>query len=352
MPNRALIAAVEFDVEGGEWRRRSTHFSLRLSRFKKGPAIRTYSSMKSYYRVMLGKGSVHAAECFAGNFIGADFGIDQDLSPKLTEQWRDFNHEFVPVYLAAHPGKSRIGAGLACGALWAVSKGIAVGDIVLCPNGLGRYRIGEVAGDYYYQPGTFLPHRRPVRWLEQGIDRADMSPELKSSTGSVGTVSTITGYSDEIEKWLVTVPVASPGVVSPVLGDLASFAMEKHLEDFLVQNWAHTDLGKDYDIYEEDAERLGQQYPTDTGRMDILAISKDKKSLLVVELKRGKASDAVVGQILRYMGYVKEELAEAGQSVAGAIIALEDDPRIRRALAMVQNVSFYRYQVSFKLVKS
>ena len=63
--------------------------------------------------------------------------------------------------------------------------------------------------------------------------------------------------------------------------DPAAFAMEKHLEDFLVQNWAQTDLGKEYDIYEEDGERVGQQYATDTGPLDILAISKDKKSLLV-----------------------------------------------------------------------
>jgi restriction system protein len=32
------------------------------------------------------------------------------------------------------------------------------------------------------------------------------------------------------------------------------FALEKHLEDFLVQNWHHTDLGKHYDIFEEEGE--------------------------------------------------------------------------------------------------
>ena len=47
-----------------------------------------------------------------------------------------------------------------------------------------------------------------------------------------------------------------------------------------------------------------------------------------------------------------EELAEQGQSVHGLIIALEDDKRIRRALSVVPNIQFYRYQVSFKLVKA
>jgi restriction system protein len=74
--------------------------------------------------------------------------------------------------------------------------------------------------------------------------------------------------------------------------------------------------------------------------------------LLVVELKKGRASDIVVGQVLRYMGYVQEELAETGQSVSGVIIALDDDQRIRRALAVAPSINFYRYQISFKLLKS
>ena len=60
----------------------------------------------------------------------------------------------------------------------------------------------------------------------------------------------------------------------------------------------------------------------------------------------------VVGQTLRYMGYVQDELAEAGQTVLGAIVAHEDDNRLRRALSMTPSIVFYRYQVSFKLVKA
>lgn len=120
----------------------------------------------------------------------------------------------------------------------------------------------------------------------------------------------------------------------------------------MVQNWSGTELGKLYDIYQEDGEIVGQQYQKDTGAIDILAISKDKKAILVVELKKGRASDNVVGQIQRYMGYVKEELAEENQMVKGVIIALEDDLRIRRALSVANNIEFYRYQVSFKLFKN
>lgn len=78
---------------------------------------------KRYCRVMLGRQSVHATECLAGGFIGADFGIGQDLRGQLPEEWRQFNAAFVPVFLAGHPDKRKIAAGLACGALRTVDKG-------------------------------------------------------------------------------------------------------------------------------------------------------------------------------------------------------------------------------------
>jgi restriction system protein len=307
--------------------------------------------MKNYYRVMLGRQSVHAPVCFAGNFIGVDFEIPQDLTADLSEDWRVFNKKFIPIFQAGHPGKTKIAAGLACGFLWTVSKGILVGDIVLCPDGAKSYRVGEVTGEYFYAPGEILPHRRPVHWLSQTIDRAAMSDALKRSTGSAGTVSNISGHRDEIEKLIGGVAVPTIVSTDETVEDPSVFALEKHLEDFLVENWPQTLLGKDYDIFEDDGQKVGQQYPTDTGPMDVLAIRKDKKELLVVELKKGRASDVVVGQVLRYMGYVAQELAEQDQSVRGVIIALDDDQRIRRALAVSPNIAFYRYQVSFKLQK-
>lgn len=308
--------------------------------------------MKSYYRVMLGQKSMYAEQCFAGSFIGADFDILQDLSGALPDEWREFNKAFIPVWLSVHPGKSKVAAGLSCGFLWTVAKGIQKDDIVLCPDGTGRYRVGDVVGDYSYAPGEILPHRRAVHWRDLFVDRSAMSDELKRSASSIGTISNVSAYREEIERLLgpektEVITVTEEGVEDPV-----AFVMEKHLEDFLVQNWAKTEFGKEFDIFEDDGGKVGQQYPTDTGPIDILAVSKNKKELLVVELKKGRASDAVVGQTLRYMGYVIEVLAEKGQTVKGAIIALEDDQRLRRALAATPNVTFYRYQISFKLVRA
>lgn len=307
---------------------------------------------KKYHRLMLGAKSVHISECLKGNFVGVDFGIEQDLTGELPEQWKEFNKKFRPVWLKKHPGKSKVSAGLACGALWTVCKGMRKGGVVLCPDGSGTYRVGEITSDYSYHPGEILPHRRSVHWFDTTIERSEMSEPLKNSTGSIGTISEITKYAEELESLIAGQAPSGLFTTDETVEDPSVFALEKHLEDFLVKNWNQTELGKSYDIYTDEGEIVGQQYPSDTGPLDILAISKDGKELLVVELKKGRASDSVVGQVQRYMGFVQEELCEEGQTVKGAIIALEDDLRIRRALAVTTNIEFYRYQVSFNLFKA
>jgi restriction system protein len=308
--------------------------------------------MKKYYRLMLGKGSMYAKDCYAGNFIGVDFGINIDLTGRFHQNWREFNKEFIPIYLVNRPQKKKIAAGLACATIWVVCYSMKVGDIILCPNGSGGYMVAEAQSDYIYNSGQLLPHRRTVKWYPVVIERSGMSDGLRHSTGAIGTYCELTRYSEEIESLIGG--QRPPVLVSTdeTITDPSEFAVEKHLEEFLVCNWSQTELGRHYDIYEEEGELVGQQYPTDTGQVDILAISKDKRKLLVVELKKGRASDNVVGQIQRYMGYVKEELAEPNQTVHGVIIALDDDLRIKRALSVTNNIEFYRYQVSFKLMKN
>lgn len=307
--------------------------------------------MRSYYRVMLGRGSAYTQEAREGGYIGVNFDIDRDLSTELPEQWREFNTKFIPVWLAKHPEKSKIAAGLACGMLHTIAKGIKMGDVVLSPDGQGNYFVGEVVGDYEYHPNLSLPHQRKVRWIPQLIAREATSDALRHAAGSIGTVCNISQYAQEIEHLIGGSIVAPIMATDETIEDPSVFALEKHLEEFLVHNWKSTDLAKQYDLLEEDGEVVGRQYPTDTGPIDILAVSKDKKVIVVIELKRGRASDVVIGQTQRYMGFVKDELAENGQSVRGIIIALEDDVRIHRALSVASNIELFTYKVAFKLEK-
>ena len=300
---------------------------------------------------MLGKASIHAEECFQGGFVGVDFDLKQDLTGKLPENWREFNRTFIPVWLDSHPEKSKISAGLACGMTWTVAKGLSIGDIVISASGDGRYRFGEITGDYEYKPDQILFHRRSVRWLDTYVNPSDISKPLLNAMRSIGTTSDVTQYEEELKALLKGDQTQKSSPEDASIEEPSVFVLEKYLEDFLVSNWANTVLGKKYDIF-SDENGTGQQYQTDAGKIDILAISKDGKELLIVELKKGRASDVVAGQIARYMGYVMSELALPDQKVRGLIVAREDDLKLRYSLKAIPNVDFYRYEVSFKLLDS
>lgn len=305
--------------------------------------------MKSYYRISQGAGAQNAEEALSGGYYGVGYLPDVDLTGKLPNNFRDFNEKFVPIFLEKNPERTRIGAGLACGQLWTASAGVKKGDIVLTPKGGGEYMVGEVTSDYEYHPGQQMPHRRRVVWFPDTLPREMMSEQLKNSSGGITTVINLTKYAPEIEALLEGKSLSVLTSTDETIEDPSVFALEKHLEDFLVKNWSQTVLAKDYEIFTEDGAVVGQQYPSDTGPIDILAVNRNGKELLVVELKKGRASDVVVGQIQRYMGYVQAELAENGQTVKGLIIALEDDVKLQRALSVCPNIDFYTYNIQFTL---
>jgi len=155
---------------------------------------------KRYNRIMLGRGGMYADQCRKEGFIGVDFLSELDMTNRLSESWQEFNKQHIPIWMEQHPDKSKTAAGLACGNLWTVCKGLQVGDVVLTPNGQGEYYVGNIDSDYFYAPGEVLPHRRKVRWLDKTISRIKMSDKLRHATGSIGTCCEVSGYADEIER--------------------------------------------------------------------------------------------------------------------------------------------------------
>jgi RecB family endonuclease NucS len=141
------------------------------------------------------------------------------------------------------------------------------------------------------------------------------------------------------------------GILPPGAGAALRFGLERHLHEFLRDNWDRTCLGKEWRMYAEEGNlEAGYEYPCGVGRIDILARHWKKRSWLVVELKRDQTSDTTVGQVLRYMGWVKHHLAAPGEQVAGLIIARQDDDALQYALSNVQGVDLQLYEVDFRLL--
>jgi len=129
----------------------------------------------------------------------------------------------------------------------------------------------------------------------------------------------------------------------------AQFVLEAHLEEFLVGNWASINWGRQLEIWAGPDGESGHQLSRPIGRLDFLCTDESANALVVVELKRGRPSDKVVGQIARYIGYVREHMAVPGQAVEGLIVAHDSDDHLRYAVAAFPGLSLMTYKVSFQL---
>ncbi len=92
--------------------------------------------------------------------------------------------------------------------------------------------------------------------------------------------------------------------IEPLPLQVQRFGLERHLHDFLFDNWDRMELGHDWAIYgDEKGDDSGYEFPTDVGRIDLLAKHRREKRWLILELKRNQTDDTTVGQVLRYMGW-------------------------------------------------
>jgi endonuclease len=122
------------------------------------------------------------------------------------------------------------------------------------------------------------------------------------------------------------------------------FAFERDLRNYLVKNLALIEPG--LRLYDEEGI-TGVEFPVGGRLIDILAIDKDG-CYVVVELKVSRGYDRVVGQLLRYMGWVEQNM-EPSHPVRGIIVAKEITSDLKLAVSRVSGVRLIEYEISFEL---
>jgi hypothetical protein len=130
---------------------------------------------------------------------------------------------------------------------------------------------------------------------------------------------------------------------------VAEFVLESHLEEFLLGNWNKIKWGRPLRIWDDGAGVTGHQYNTDVGRLDFLCVDESTNTLVVVELKRGRPADRVVGQVARYIGWIRIHLAQPGQAVEGLIVAHEAGDQLMYAAEALPALSIMTYELTFQL---
>lgn len=98
----------------------------------------------------------------------------------------------------------------------------------------------------------------------------------------------------------------------------------------------------------EDEGITGIEFPVGGRFIDILALDANQ-NYVVVELKVSRGYDRVVGQVLRYMGWIAQHHADPSQSVRGFIVARTITDDLRLACSSLQDVTLYEYDLRVKV---
>jgi len=140
--------------------------------------------------------------------------------------------------------------------------------------------------------------------------------------------------------------VAEADIATPT--ELASFELEGQLRDFIAHNLSRIPIsGRSLGLYTDQAGQNGMEYGTDVGRIDILTVDK-AGDFFVFELKLERGPDRALGQLARYMGWIKAHLAGERQ-VFGVLVAKSIDEKLKYAVKVMPNVSLLEYEVEFRL---
>lgn len=128
----------------------------------------------------------------------------------------------------------------------------------------------------------------------------------------------------------------------------SEFLLEKDLQRYLAENLECIEPG--LKLYEDD-DLCGIEFEAGGGRrIDILAVDKFG-AFVVLELKVSRGYDRVVGQLLRYVNWVRKELADPGQRVRGIIVCRSMSEDLRLACASIKDVELCEYKLSVTVTK-
>lgn len=128
----------------------------------------------------------------------------------------------------------------------------------------------------------------------------------------------------------------------------SEFLLEKDLQNFLARHLDRIEPG--LRLFEDTDGLRGIEYDAGGRRIDILALDRNN-AFVVLELKVSKGYDRVVGQLLRYVNWVRQNLAEPGQRVRGMIVCRSMSEDLKLACSSIPDIDLFEYQLSVTVTK-
>jgi endonuclease len=155
-------------------------------------------------------------------------------------------------------------------------------------------------------------------------------------------------YKDDIEKQELgggeSVTAGDQETDEPGVEAAREFAFERDLRNYLARNLGLIEPG--LRLYEEEGI-TGVEFDAGGRFIDILAVDEDGR-YVVIELKVSRGYDRVVGQLLRYMTWVEQNM-ETSHPVRGVIVANEITADLKLACSRIPDIRLIEYEIAFKL---
>jgi hypothetical protein len=233
-----------------------------------------------------------------------------------------------------------------------------------------RQLMYEMVEDLKLQPGEVIDREQVSEWFEaryplikQGTIRAHLTRMSTNAPSRLHHQLRPDGSDDLFfqlpdGRFRRYVPGSDPAPItreSPVSTEAATvgeqdsspeasqFAYEHDLRDYLARNLEKLEPG--LRLYTDEGI-TGIEFPAGGRFIDILAVDREN-GLVVIELKVSRGYDRVIGQLLRYMGWIEKHQAEPGQRVRGVIVAKEITDDLRLACARLKDIRLFEYVLSF-----
>lgn len=239
-------------------------------------------------------------------------------------------------YEEGYPEETKMQVSMGVAQVWKFKDEMKKGDKVAV-YGAGKILLGEITGEYDFKEEEdvfeHFVHRREVVWISPELF-VDGLPE-EARRRFLYRWQTITELDEDL--WL-ELEKLSKGIVEKAevpKEEYVSVSLEEDLRKY---------LARCPEVLEKGLE-LVEDRSTPAGQLDLL-FRDEKGDYVVVETKRRSSSDAVVGQLLRYIAGVREKY---GKNVRGIIVLYEPDKKLEYSVKGAGNIGIKYYRMRFEI---